>query len=54
MTWRVYRVDAASRTLVEIGKVMTSIEVYGLCLYHDRVNNTFYAFVNSREGEVEQ
>jgi 3-phytase len=50
----VYRVDTASRTLVEIGKVMTGIEVYGLCLYHDRVNDTFYAFVNSREGEVEQ
>lgn len=29
-------------------------EVYGFCLYHDKVNNTCYAFVNDKSGMVEQ
>jgi 3-phytase len=29
-------------------------EVYGFCLYHELKANTFYAFINGKEGGVEQ
>lgn len=31
-----------------------SDEVYGFCLYHSPVSGKFYAFVNSKSGEIEQ
>jgi 3-phytase len=36
-------------------KILSNLgEVYGFCLYHDRTENRYYAFVNGKSGEVEQ
>jgi 3-phytase len=35
-------------------KTEMSDEVYGLCMYHSRKTGSFYVFVNSKAGEVEQ
>ncbi len=29
-------------------------EVYGFCLYHDKTEDTYYAFVNGKNGQIEQ
>ena len=50
----VFRVNPSSRFLEPAGAIAVGIKVYGLGLYHDQSQDTFYAFVNSRDGEVEQ
>jgi 3-phytase len=42
--------DVSTRTIVS---TMTD-EVYGFCMYRSPVSGKFYAFVNSKSGEVEQ
>jgi 3-phytase len=54
----VYRIDPdpiGSAWLIAAGSVpVAPLEVYGLCLYADRGSGTFYAFVTSQDGPVEQ
>jgi 3-phytase len=54
-TLRVYRVDPATRRLVDVGhgKLQTGIDAHGLCLYHSP-GGAFYAFANDQRGRVEQ
>ena len=52
----VYEIDPTFRTLHPIaagGGISVGIEVYGFCLYSSNAGD-FYAFVNSKDGEVEQ
>lgn len=51
----VLRFDPESNTLKELegGRIKSSVaEVYGFCLYQD--NNGLYAFVNGKDGAIEQ
>lgn len=54
----VYRVDpdpAANEWLVAAGSIPVSpLEVYGICLYANAFEGTFFAFLTSEEGGVEQ
>jgi 3-phytase len=50
-------VEADSGSLVEASARMLKsevIEVYGFCLYNDKETNKFYAFINGKEGKIEQ
>jgi 3-phytase len=53
---RIFKVEAATRTLVEVtaGDVSLEIAPYGLCMYKSRESARFYAIVTSEQGEVEQ
>ncbi len=48
-----YKVDPATRQLIQVGTIQAGIEVYGYALYHSRPTGKFYAFVSSGDG-VEQ
>ena len=52
----VYALDADTRQLRDVvaGAIEPDLEVYGSCLYRSAVSGAFYAFVNSKDGEVEQ
>jgi 3-phytase len=40
---------------ISAGIIESSLnEVYGFCLYHDRENDKFYAFMNGKDGGMEQ
>ncbi len=44
-----------SLTLISGGRLKSkAVEVYGICLYHNIKNKQFYAYVNSKEGLIEQ
>ena len=46
--------DGSLSSLVD-KRILTSLgEVYGFCLYHDRKENRFFAFINSTNGNLEQ
>jgi 3-phytase len=56
-TIAVYRVDAASGGLIDVAARPISVgvnEAYGFCLYHSPVSGSYYAFVNDKDGNVEQ
>lgn len=53
----VYAVDAKQRRLRPVGArtIVTGLaEIYGVGLYHDLKNSRFFAFVNGKDGAVEQ
>jgi len=53
----IYTIDASTLTLRDISarKIYSNLEeVYGLCMYHDRKEDNFYCFVNSKDGSVEE
>lgn len=54
----VYRIDpdpVGSQGLVPVGVIPVSpFAVYGICLYANRLEDTFFAFLTSEEGNVEQ
>lgn len=55
-TLMVYSIDPLSRQLSEISAhpIQSNVELYGSCMYHSRQTNQYYAFLNSKDGEVEQ
>jgi 3-phytase len=51
----IYRVDAQTRQLQDVAaRHMATTAPYGLCMFHSGETDTFYVFVNSKEGVVEQ
>ena len=53
----VYTIDPNTRELSDVAARTISIgleEAYGFCLYHSWRTNKYYAFVNDKNGEVEQ
>lgn len=52
----VYVIDPQTRHLRDVAArvLRTGISVYGSCLYRSPRTGTFFAFVNSKRGEVEQ
>jgi 3-phytase len=52
----VYELDPATRQLREVNgdAIRPDLEVYGSCLYVSAATGRLYAFVNSKDGEVEQ
>ena len=51
----IYRVNQATRLLESVAaRKITTLEVYGSCMYHSRKTGKFYYFVNSKKGAVEQ
>jgi 3-phytase len=56
-TIAIYRMDAETRMLTDVTarKIAIGIEeAYGFCLYRSRKTQKLYAFVNDKNGEVEQ
>jgi 3-phytase len=50
-----YRIDPATRRLEDVAaRAITTLEVYGSCMYHSAKTGKFYYFVNSKAGAVEQ
>jgi 3-phytase len=51
----IYRVDQTTRLLENVAaRKITTLEVYGSCMYRSRATGKFYYFVNSKTGAVEQ
>ncbi len=51
----IYRVDPATRRLEDVAaRAITTLEVYGSCMYHSAKTSKLYYFVNSKAGAVEQ
>ncbi|MCA1605075.1 MAG: phytase [Acidobacteria bacterium] len=51
----IYRVNPATRMLENVAaRKITTLEVYGSCMYRSPVTDKFYYFVNSKAGAVEQ
>jgi 3-phytase len=51
----IYRIDPATRQLEDVAaRAITTLEVYGSCMYHSARTGKFYYFVNSKAGAVEQ
>jgi 3-phytase len=51
----IYRVDAQTRQLQDVAaRRMATTGPYELCMFHSRETDTFYVFVNNKEGVVEQ
>jgi 3-phytase len=53
----VYTIDAGMRRLTNVAarKIIAGItEAYGFCLYQSRRTHKYYAFINDKNGEVEQ
>ncbi|WP_167762019.1 phytase [Blastococcus sp. CT_GayMR19] len=55
-TIRAFVLDPDTRQLRDVAgdAIRPDLEVYGSCLYRSATTRTVYAFVNSKEGEVEQ
>lgn len=55
-TIRIFSIDAETRTLTEVtgGSMKSRLETYGLCMYRSAQDGTFYVFVATKPGEVEQ
>jgi 3-phytase len=56
-TIAVYKVDPVTGELANVTAGPLSIgigEAYGFCLYHSHVSGNYYAFVNDKDGDVEQ
>jgi 3-phytase len=51
----IYRLDSATRRLEDVAaRPITTIEVYGSCMYRSAETGKLYYFVNSKAGAVEQ
>jgi 3-phytase len=53
----VYTIDPCSRELTDVAARTISVgitKIYGFCLYHSWRTGKYYAFVNDKNGEVEQ
>jgi 3-phytase len=51
----IYRLDPATRLLEDVAaRSITTIEVYGSCMYRSAKTGKLYYFVNSKAGAVEQ
>jgi 3-phytase len=51
----IYQIDPATRQLVDVAaRTITTLEVYGSCMYHNAKTGKLYYFVNSKAGAVEQ
>jgi 3-phytase len=51
----IYRIDPATRQLEDVAaRTITTLEVYGSCMYHSAKTGKLYYFVNSKAGAVEQ
>jgi 3-phytase len=51
----IYRIDPATRRLEDVAaRAITTLEVYGSCMYHSAKTGKLYYFVNSKAGAVEQ
>ena len=52
----VYKVDPAMRMLENIAcrAITTGLDVYGSCMYRSAITGKLYAFVNDKDGRVEQ
>ncbi len=51
----IYRVNESTRLLENVAaRKITTLEVYGSCMYHSSVTGKFYYFVNGKTGAVEQ
>jgi 3-phytase len=51
----IYRIDPATRRLEDVAaRAITTLEVYGSCMYHSAKTGKLYYFVNSKDGAVEQ
>ncbi|MFL5803413.1 MAG: phytase [Roseiflexaceae bacterium] len=54
-TLAIYRVHPATRLLENVAaRAITTLKVYGSCMYHSPTTGKYYYFVNSEQGEVEQ
>jgi 3-phytase len=54
-TIAIYRVNQQARTLENVAaRRVTTLEVYGSCMYRSPKTGKFYYFVNSKAGAVEQ
>jgi 3-phytase len=54
-TLAIYRVNPTTRHLEHVAaRAITTLTVYGSCMYHSPISGKFYYFVNSEQGEVEQ
>src|SRR6185295_4252797 len=50
-----YRVNPATRQLEPVAaRTITTLTVYGSCMYHSPTSGKYYYFVNSEAGAVEQ
>ncbi|MGL4465752.1 MAG: phytase [Planctomycetia bacterium] len=51
-----YKYDAAAKKWVEAAArpIKIDFDVYGTCLYKSRTDQKYYAFVNSKKGQIEQ
>jgi 3-phytase len=51
----IYQVDPATRRLESVAaRAVTTVEVYGSCMYRSPKTGAYYYFVNSKQGDVEQ
>lgn len=53
----ILKINASDTTFEPILKeeIISSVdEVYGFCMYHNPIENTFYAIVNGKDGNIEQ
>jgi 3-phytase len=51
----IYRIDPATRRLEDVAaRAITTLDVYGSCMYHSAKTGKLYYFVNSKAGAVEQ
>ena len=51
----IYQIDPATRQLKDVAaRAITTLEVYGSCMYHSAKTGKLYYFVNSKAGAVEQ
>ena len=55
-TIAIYRVDPESRRLKNVAarKLPIGIEIYGSCMYRSPVTGDYYAFINDKDGTIEQ
>jgi myo-inositol-hexaphosphate 3-phosphohydrolase len=53
-TIALYRLDPATRSLSPVSSIATGLDVYGTCMYVSPLTGSFFVFVDSRAGLVEQ
>jgi 3-phytase len=54
-TLAIYKIDPATRLLSDVAaRPITTLAVYGSCMYHSPVTGKFYYFVDSKAGDIEQ
>ncbi len=55
-TLAIYRMNPGARMLEDItaAPIRTGIEAYGFCMYHNSKTGQYFAFVNAKDGTVQQ